>query len=47
MAHVSVRRHHIVGNRSEEVVVEMVIGVGRRGRTVGGLGFSERGKIKA
>ena len=47
MSHVKVSRHNKDGNRSEEVGGEMVIGVGRRGRTVGGLGFSERGKIKA
>ena len=43
MAHFDVSRHHRVGNRSEEVVVEMVIGVGRRVQTVVGFDFQREG----
>ena len=40
MAHVDISRNQRVGNISEEVGGEMVRGVGRRGRMIGGLGFS-------
>ena len=47
MAHVVISRHHRVGNRGEEVGGKMVRGVSGIGRTVGGLGFSERGRREA
>ena len=47
MAHVSISRHHGVGDLSEEVGGEMVRGVSGRGRMVGGLGFQEIGRREA
>ena len=42
MAHVAISRNHRVGNRSEELGGDMVISVSGTGRTIGGLGFTER-----
>ena len=47
MSHVAVSRYHRVGNISEEVGGYMVRGVGIRGRTVGRLGFPEKGRREA
>ena len=44
MAHVVLRRYHIVGDISEKSDGDMVRGVGRRGCTVGELSFSKERK---
>ena len=47
MEHVSISKYHGVGNRSEEVGGEMVIGISGRRRTVGGLCFPEMSSTEA